>query len=167
VSAKLRIIGLLFLVALVGAVIFVLNPPKKPTPKATIGSPATQEQGNHQLKVPIEIDTGGRTINAAEIKLTFDPRVIEVVSVSKEKSFFKIWITNQPSFSNAKGTISFAGGIFTPGFSGKGQVGAVTLKSKRALTSELKFGSGTQVLLNDGKGTAVPLELSPIKIKIP
>lgn len=165
-TAKLRIIGLLLVVALFVVGLAVIMQTTKPR-KASIGASETTAQTGHQLKVPIEIDTGGLTINAAEVNLRFDNALVEVVRVSKEQSFFTLWIDDQPQFSNEAGTISFAGGVFSPGFKGKAQVGAVILRSKRPLTTTLAFASGTQVLLNDGKGTAVPLELSPITVEMP
>ena len=139
----------------------------KPPQKASIGSSGVLPEKNHQLTVPIVIDTAGQTMNAAEVQLAFDPKLVEVVRVGKERSLFKIWIEGHPKFSNISGTISFAGGVMSPGFSGKAQIGTVTLRSKQALRTELRFAAGTQILLNDGKGTAVPLELKPIQLDLP
>lgn len=163
----LRLFSLLLVVAVlgIGALVFFLT--RAAPPKASIGTSGVITEANHQVKVPIIIDTANQTMNAAEIHLAFDPQQVEVVGVSKEKSLIKLWITDQPSFSNTMGTISFAGGVMNPGFKGKGQVGTVTLRSKDPVIAELRFAGGTQILLNDGKGTAVPLELAPIKVTIP
>ncbi len=135
--------------------------------QAAIVSSGAQSGSNHQLSVPIMIDTAGQTINAAEVYLTFDPKLVQVTQVSKDGSLFKLWIANQPTYSNEKGEISFAGGVPTPGFKGKGQIGSVTLQSKQAVTTKLAFRSKTQALLNDGKGTAIDLTLEPIKVVMP
>ncbi len=166
-SAPLRIISLLLVVAVLGIGTLAFFLTRAAPPKASIGTSGVITEDKHQVRVPIIIDTANQTMNAAEIHLTFDPRQVEVVGVGKEKSLIKLWITDQPSFSNAAGTISFAGGVMNPGFKGKGQVGTVTLRSKDPLSTELRFANGTQILLNDGKGTAVPLELAPIKVTIP
>lgn len=116
--------------------------------------------------LPIEIDTAGQTINAAEVYINFDPAIIQVESVSTEGSVFTIQIKDQPAFSNERGQISFAGGLPTPGFKGKGKIGTVTIIGKRSGQTELNFDHRTQMLLNDGLGTAVPLRLDPVKIGI-
>ena len=150
-------------VAVIGGIIIFS---RKSSPKeASIGAPMPVAETGHRVKLPIVINTAGQTINAAQIYLKFDPKVVQVESVSKEGSFFTLWVTDQPKFDNKSGHISFAGGIFTPGFHGQGQVGSVTLVAKSATKSQLTF-TNTQVLLNDGQGTAVPLKLDPIQVNI-
>ncbi len=119
-----------------------------------------------KIHIPIFINTQKYIINAAEIYLRFDPSELQVVSVSKENSFFQLWITGEPKFSNETGEISFAGGLPTPGFSGKGQVGAVEIVAKKPGRHQLSFDGRTRILLNDGLGTAIPLNLRPIKFKV-
>lgn len=116
------------------------------------------------VTIPIYIDTGSDTINAAEVYLTFDPSVIAVDSVAKDPSFFQLWITDQPAYSNETGTLSFAGGLPSPGFKGRGQVGSVTLHFLKHQAASLTFESKTRILKNDGQGTAVPLIVRPIII---
>jgi len=55
------------------------------------------------------INTTGKPVNAAEGKLTFNPLELSVVSVSRNGSIFGLW-TQEPSFSNSSGVISFGGG---------------------------------------------------------
>ncbi len=117
-----------------------------------------------KIQVPIFIATGNNTINAAEIYLNFDPNKLQIIEVSKNNSFFQLWIKDEPKFSNEKGEISFAGGLPQPGFKGKGQVGEITLVIQQSGRNEISFDSKTRILLNDGKGTALPLDLKPIKI---
>ncbi len=76
----------------------------------------TRFQAGATVTLPLFVDTKAEIINAGEVYLNFDPSGIEVVAVSKDKSFFTLWITDQPTFSNEKGEISFAGGLPTPGF---------------------------------------------------
>jgi hypothetical protein len=152
------------LLLLVGAIgVFAFSRPLK---KATIVAEGVKTvQVNEKVTIPIFIDTAGATINAAEMYLTFNPNELRVDSISKEPSFFVLWIKDQPAFSNETGTISFAGGLPTPGFSGKGQVGSVTIIAKKHGTIKLTFDPKTRILLNDGIGTVVPLRLLPITLR--
>ena len=121
---------------------------------------------NKKISIPIEINTQDKTINAAEAYLTFDPKAIRVESVSKSDSFFTIWITDEPKFSNEKGEISFAGGLPNPGFKGKGVIGSVEITPLKTGWQTLTFDARTRLLLNDGLGTESPLEKELIRIKV-
>jgi len=123
-------------------------------------------QVSENVVIPITIDTKDATINAAEVYLKFNNQELKVISVSKENSFFKLWITDEPKFSNEKAEISFAGGLPTPGFKGKGVIGSVTVTPLKKGLLYIEYDSKTRVLLNDGVGTAVSLRLEPIKIKV-
>ncbi len=118
------------------------------------------------VTLPLMIDTKNATINAAEINLSFNPKQVEVVSVTKENSLFQIWIEGEPKFSNTDGTLSLAGGIPTPGFKGQGQVGSVTIKPKQKGLISFRYVQPTRLLLNDGSGTSVPVTLQPINIYV-
>jgi len=120
---------------------------------------------NQEIDVPLKINTAGQSINAAEVYLKFDPTELEVISLSKDSSFFTLWIKDQPVFSNEKGEISFAGGVPNPGFKGVGQIGGIKMKAKRVGTLTIEFDKKSRALLNDGSGTAIKLKLDPITIK--
>lgn len=137
-------------------------------PKAaeiTFGDISSAKLAQEQT-LPLYIDTIGKTINAAEVYLKFNPDQIEIVSVSKENSIFSLWITDSPTFSNQKGEIAFAGGLPTPGFSGKGKIGTIKIKPKQLGKATFEFDGRTRALLNDGKGTAINLKLDSLKIKV-
>ncbi len=155
----------LLAVIMIGA--YWLFAPTKEIKKASITAPGSTTKSGHRITLPIVIDTAGKTINAAQVFLKFDPKVTQVESVDKDGSFFTVWVKDQPTFSNTGGDISFAGGIFTPGFKGQGRVGSVTLVAKGATKTKLSFASTTSVLLNDGQGTAIPLQLDPLEVNIP
>jgi hypothetical protein len=132
-------------------------------------SSATVPKGikvNQELTLPVSIDTAGVTINAAEVYLKFDPTAIKVESVTKDNSIFQLWITDQPQFSNQSGDISFAGGLPTPGFSGKGQIGQVKIRPLKAGQVKIDFDGKSRALLNDGLGTAISLNLPTIKFTV-
>lgn len=148
---------------LVIAVIFGLYYNNQPG-VATITIPKSKVSVGETITIPITIDTAGHTINAAEAYLTFNPAAVQIVSVNKEPSFFQLWIKDQPVYNNERGEISFAGGLPTPGFKGKGSIGSISLKLLTDKSAQLVFTPKTRILLNDGEGTAVPLRLRPLTI---
>jgi hypothetical protein len=108
--------------------------------------------------VSVIVDSAGKSINAAEGTLSFDPNQIAVVSASRSNSIFSLWVT-EPSFSNSAGTVSFSGGS-PAGYSGSaGSVMSVTFRAKTAGTARLTLSQGA-VLANDGKGTNVLTSMS-------
>jgi hypothetical protein len=102
----------------------------------------------------VMVDAGGTTINNVEATITFPKDLVSIVSVSKINSVFPLWV-DEPSFSNSLGTITFNGGVPTPGFSGsQGAVLSIVVKAKAAGQAEFLF-SGAAVRANDGLGTNV------------
>ena len=131
----------------------------------SFGSTRSVKLSEEQV-IPIIIDTNGTAINAAEVYLKYNPDLVEVISVSKENSFFTLWITDSPTFSNEKGEISFAGGLPTPGFNGKGQIGSIKIKAKKLGQITFEFDSKTRALKNDGVGSQLNLKLAPLILKV-
>lgn len=121
---------------------------------------------NQEVNIPVKINTANQNINAAEVYLKFNPTDLEVISLSKDKSFFTLWIKDQPAFSNEKGEISFAGGLPNPGFKGDGQIGTIKLKVKKKGDVKIEFDQRSRALLNNGSGTEIKLQLDPIKFKV-
>jgi cell division protein ZapA (FtsZ GTPase activity inhibitor) len=106
------------------------------------------------FSISIKVDSGGGVgINAAEAILSFDPTYLNVNTVSKSGSIFTLWPV-EPSFSNSKGEVNFAGGSPTPYTGSAGTIISITFVAKKAGTTEVKFKSGS-VLAADGKGTNV------------
>ena len=116
-------------------------------------SMGTYSIGN-TFSVSVKINTGGQAINAADAILIFDSAKLEVKSISRTGSIFTLWV-QEPIFSNSAGTISFAGGTQSPGFTGSsGTLVAITFKALTSGTASITFSSGS-VLADDGKGTNV------------
>jgi hypothetical protein len=106
----------------------------------------------------VTINTAGQKVNAAEGQLSFNPREISVVSVTRAGSIFNLW-TEEPGFSNGAGTISFGGGSPT-GYSGSnGTVLSVTFRAVAAGSPKVNFTNGS-VLAADGLGTNVLTSMS-------
>ncbi len=101
----------------------------------------------------ILLNTQGKPVNAADAQLSFNPKEISVVSVSKGNSIFNLW-TLEPTFSNSAGTISFGGGS-PAGYTGSnGTIMSITFRATSAGTPKVTFKSGS-VLAADGLGTNV------------
>ncbi len=102
----------------------------------------------------VSVNTQGVAINTAEGVISFDPKLIEIVSVSKSNSVLNLWI-EEPSFSNSTGKITFNGGAITPGYTGSsGELFTVTARGKVAGSVTFAF-SDVSIRENDGAGTDV------------
>lgn len=162
----LGIIALL-IVVIVGLIFLIPKDKIVPANKALISLPVPAKiNAGQKITVPIIIDTKGDNINAAEVYINFDPRLIRVDEITKDGSFFKIWIGDEPKYSNEKGEISFAGGLPKPGFTGKGQIGTITVTALKNQDAQLVFTPKTRILKNDGNATYVPLTIDPVNIKV-
>lgn len=128
--------------------------------------------------VDIKIDTGGECINAVETTILFPKEAIRAEDFSKGESILLLW-AQEPTISNEKGTIHFAGGI-PGGYCGKIQgdpgpsdiLGKIILRvpgfsvGKKIDSAKIEFSSDSQVLLNDGFGTPAKLELKSAEFRI-
>jgi hypothetical protein len=117
----------------------------------------TPETGVYQVggtwTARVVINTSGKPINAAEASLTYNPKEIQVLGISKANSIFNLW-TIEPTFSNAGGKVSFGGGS-PSGYTGAaGTVMSVTFKALQTGTPKVNFSNGS-VLAADGQGTNV------------
>lgn len=114
--------------------------------------------GNYKVgdsfSVLVNLDTGGESINASTGHINFDNSKLQVVSLTYAQSVFSIW-TEIPAFSNQAGTISFSGGVPSPGYTGSsGTVLRIIFKAKSYGQAPVNFLSGS-ILANDGKGTNI------------
>lgn len=118
----------------------------------SVSSAQTQVSVGETVRYKILLNTQSKVINTVEGVISFDPTMVEVVSVSSSNSILDIWIEN-PSFSNSTGKISFSGGIIPPGYIGSsGEVFSVTMKAKKEGSAGFKV-QDVSILQNDGSGT--------------
>ena len=102
----------------------------------------------------IYVSSVEQTMNAASGVISFPQDKLEVTSLSKSGSIFSLWV-QEPTFSNAAGTVNFEGIVLNPGFTGAtGKAITINFRIKAAGVSILNFSSGS-VLANDGKGTNI------------
>ncbi len=111
----------------------------------------------------VRVQPDGKSINAVEATLKFDPSIVSVVSVSKTGSAFTLW-TVEPTFSNSAGTVTFGGGSQTP-FSSASNLFSITWRTVKEGSAPVSF-SNASVLLNDGQGTDVYQTSAPASFTI-
>ncbi|MBY0538367.1 hypothetical protein K2P47_03130 [Patescibacteria group bacterium] len=139
-------------VLLVGIILFALP---VLTQAATLSvSPGTGVyKTGATFTVTVFVNTAGVPVNAADGTLSFNPRELSVVSVSRASSIFNLW-TTEPAFSNSAGTVSFSGGVPT-GYTGSAaNVLSVTFRSLTSGAARVSL-TGASVLAADGRGTNV------------
>ena len=118
------------------------------------------------ISVKVLVNTDGTAINTANGTIQFPTDLLEVMSVSKDSSIFSLWVQD-PTFSNAYGTVSFEGGLPNPGFTGQGgQVMSIVFKAKKQGTASVIFSNDSAVLANDGLGTDVLTATTPGSIQV-
>lgn len=149
-----------FLIFLLTGAVFVLSARNTYGQNGTLyfSPSSSQHLTGETFSVALRVNTNGAAINAAEGSAVFDEMKVNVVSISKSGSIFSLW-TTEPIFSNAEGTIDFAGGLPSPGYSGSsGLVLTITFKAKTATTvrgyTDIVLVSGA-ILANDGEGTNI------------
>ena len=112
------------------------------------------------LDVDVLINTQGKSINALDAQLNFQPSKLQVISPSIGDSVIQIW-TSGPTFDNAKGTVTFQGGIPNPGLNTRsGRIAKVRFRALSAGKANVTFSSGSEAYLNDGLGTSVMVATS-------
>lgn len=102
---------------------------------ATVG-----KKVNEQFNVDLNINTAGKAVAGTDVKLTFDPNILEIVSVEKGDFF--------TDGANSKGLdYLYVAGFFPPQFetkTGTGKVATITLKGKKEGTASLTFACTNQ-----------------------
>jgi len=114
--------------------------------------------GNYTVEniftVNVLVNTEAVAINNAEAAINFSNNFLEIVSFTKSGSIFSLWV-EEPTFSNSAGTLSFNGGLPTPGFNGAaGKILSLVFRVKKEGSASLVFSSAA-VRANDGYGTNV------------
>ncbi len=155
------VLGVAFVVAFGGLGGFGVKPILAGSASLTL-SPA---QGSYfvdsTFNVSILLNTGGTAINAVDAHLTFPADKIQVVNPTVSQSFIQIW-TSGPSYSNTDGTLTFQGGLPSPGIAtSAGVVSTIQFRAKAAGSVTIKFTSDSKVLANDGAGTNILTTKSP------
>lgn len=106
------------------------------------------------INATVLVNTQGIAMNNSDAIINFPSALLEVISLSKSGSIFTLWV-EEPAFSNSAGTISFNGGLPTPGYNGSaGRLLNLTFRVRNAGLASLIFSSAA-VRANDGYGTDI------------
>jgi hypothetical protein len=93
-------------------------------------------------------------VNAIGVTLGFPPDLLEIVGISKERSFLDLW-TEETEIREDAGEIHFSGGTLQKGgLTGTSTALTITVKARRSGAAQLYFKEA-KVLASDGRGTAV------------
>ncbi|MEI6400277.1 MAG: cohesin domain-containing protein [bacterium] len=106
--------------------------------------------------VPVVINTKGRSINAIDLKINFDPKRLSIIRPSTGKSIIGLWI-QPPSYDNTKGVVSIVGSIPGGIISDASIISTLTFQAKATGVAEVRINDSSSVLANDGVGTTVIL----------
>lgn len=105
------------------------------------------------------------SVNAVSGIVSYPQDKLELVSISKNQSIVSLWV-QEPSFSNAAGTVNFEGIILNPGFKGsQGKILALTFRVKAKGIAPLSFTTAS-MLANDGEGTEILLSKGTSSFKL-
>lgn len=124
---------------------------------ATLGlSPAnTTVTTGSIVTATVLVTSTDQAMNAIDGSIAFPADLLQVVSVSKTNSILSLWVQD-PTFSNADGTISFSGVVPNPGYTGsRGQALSIQFRGKKPGIATVTFSPSSQVLANDGNGTNI------------
>lgn len=115
--------------------------------------------------VDIRINTK-TPINTVGATIQFPGDTLEVVGISKEKSFLDLW-TEETSINEGTGEVHFSGGTLDRGgLSGVGTIVTLTLKAKKSGSAEISF-KNSQIFAADGRGSEVPSSKRVYTFEIP
>jgi hypothetical protein len=115
--------------------------------------------------VSVNVSSTDEPMNAAEATITFPTNLLQVVSISKTDSIIDFW-AQEPSFSNASGSVKFEGVALTPGFTGSsGKILTINFKGKIEGLADVKI-TNPSVFANDGFGTSILKSVSGATFKI-
>lgn len=125
---------------------------------ATLGiSPANNTTNiGGTITETIFVSSTDQAMNAVAGTLSFPADLLQVISVSRANSVLTLWVQD-PTFSNANGTVSWSGVVPNPGYAGShGEVFSVRFRGKQTGIANVIFKpSLSQVLANDGNGTDI------------
>lgn len=103
----------------------------------------------------VDLDINAQVpINSLGATISYPKDDLEVVDLSKERSFLNLW-TEDTTIKEDRGQVEFSGGTTHPGgVTGTSTVLTITVRAKKPGNAELSV-SNVQVFAADGKGTAV------------
>lgn len=120
--------------------------------------PQSQLYVTNPFPLEVHIKSPRVAINAVELRLKYNPSVLEVIDMSSDQSFCSFYVDN--TFDNIKGEVRITCGKPNPGFTGESILVRLKMRGKTVSPTTISVEGGTRVLANDGKGTDI-LHSSP------
>ncbi|HEY4524190.1 MAG TPA: cohesin domain-containing protein [Candidatus Paceibacterota bacterium] len=107
------------------------------------------------FETAVFLDTEKQAVNMVDATIIFPPDKLQLVSPTTGQSVISVW-TAAPIFNNQTGTIRLSGGIPGGLNVNRGLITNLTFRVKQVGEPVLvKFSNDSQILANDGRGTAV------------
>jgi len=130
-------------------------------------TPNSDAQLNIGETADIDVNVNARVpINAIGTTIKFPQDMLEVVGVSKQKSFLDLW-TEETAINEDEGKVHFSGGtVAHAGLTGTGTAITLTVRAKKSGDAKLYF-LDSDLYASDGKGTPVDSTLRSFTYVIP
>ncbi|MEI7498348.1 MAG: hypothetical protein WCK11_03640 [Candidatus Falkowbacteria bacterium] len=115
------------------------------------------------IVVKVTVNSENKPINAISGTIIFPANLLSVSNISTNKSILTLWVTPPIVRNNS---ISFAGVILNPGYTGNaGTILSITFTPNKIGSGQLKL-SAVQILANDGSATNVFYKSNTQNLKI-
>ena len=136
-------------------------------PSTLYFTPSVSEQYGVGQTFDIDVNVNARVpINAIGTTIKFPEDSIDIVGVSKARSFLDLW-TEETAIKEDAGEIHFSGGTTDKmGLVGTGTALTLTVRTKRAGEHKIYF-SDASVYASDGKGTELESSLRSFTFTVP
>lgn len=149
----LVVVGVLLVLAIIPVTLFLVKQGQEVRTKATPATvlsftpPSLSVSPGDSFNVFASISTGENLAMGVDLKISFDPSLIEVLSV-EDVGFFESPQILMNTIDNTAGLISYSVGSFTGG-QGSGDIIAISFKAKSPGTASLVFAQGTAAAATD------------------
>ena len=169
-KSELGAISLLFLLAAVGLILFILAAtslpiknqlasiyPKKESKAVSdttgavfsLGAPSLEVIEGQQIPVNILLRSDTHKANLFSAKINFDKDKLEVLNIDTTGTFITLWV--ERVFNNSLGTVSVVGGVPKPGFLTTGSdatMATIVFRAKAAGPAQINYDTSSAVYRN-------------------
>lgn len=118
------------------------------------------------ISVALLVNTTNQSINAVDGQIVFPSDKLEILNISRENSILNLWAEEPTLSSRQDGSITFSGGLPSPGFIGTaGKIMTISFKAKKDGNAMITL-SNALVLANDGFGTDILADIIPTQLTL-
>jgi hypothetical protein len=122
-----------------------------------------KDRASGNLVVDIVVEPGGEDVNAIETELNFDGSKLELLEISREKSFCQFFVEED---SSSQGKIKLSCLAPFPGINEVRNAYTIIFKQLSDGETELSLSQNSMILANDGYGTNIAKEIKGQKISL-